>query len=173
MNALEENSNLAARAASLEDLVPILASAGASPADRLRALRSAVDGRIVFTTSFGIEDQAIAHWIFTSGLDIDVVTLDEPEFRPHVMARQFWHGWRHYGRPTLVTFNGRGLGPVGQFRDRDLAGRQPTVGALPLQCPGPILGVRLRLHAAQLRWTGRREPELSTGACAEVDQNGA
>lgn len=39
---------------------------------------------------------------------IDVAVLDEPQYRPHVIAQGFWQGWRHYGRPTLVTFNGRG-----------------------------------------------------------------
>lgn len=39
---------------------------------------------------------------------VDVVVLDEPEFRPHVITETFWHGWEAYGRPTLVTFNGRG-----------------------------------------------------------------
>lgn len=38
---------------------------------------------------------------------IDVVALDEPQFRPHVMTEYFWRGWECYGRPTLVTFNGR------------------------------------------------------------------
>ncbi|MCA9080421.1 MAG: 3'-5' exonuclease [Planctomycetaceae bacterium] len=38
----------------------------------------------------------------------DLTTLDDPEFRPWVMVRQFWQGWKHYGRPRLVTFNGRG-----------------------------------------------------------------
>jgi phosphoadenosine phosphosulfate reductase len=76
MNALEENSTTGTQSASLEDLVPVLASVGATPLERLQALRAAVPGRIVFTTSFGIEDQAIAHWIFTADLDIDVVTLD-------------------------------------------------------------------------------------------------
>jgi predicted PolB exonuclease-like 3'-5' exonuclease len=37
----------------------------------------------------------------------DLVTLDEPEFRPHVMTEHFWRGWEKYGRPTLVSFNGR------------------------------------------------------------------
>jgi phosphoadenosine phosphosulfate reductase len=76
MNALEENSPPQGVAASLQDLVPVLASAGASPSERLQALRATVPGRIVFTTSFGIEDQAITHMLFTSGLDMDVVTLD-------------------------------------------------------------------------------------------------
>ena len=40
---------------------------------------------------------------------LDVVALDEPEFRPHVMAENFWRGWECYHRPTLVSFNGRGF----------------------------------------------------------------
>jgi len=40
---------------------------------------------------------------------IDVVVLDEPEYRSHVMTEQFWRGWEVYKRPTLVTFNGRGF----------------------------------------------------------------
>jgi phosphoadenosine phosphosulfate reductase len=55
---------------------------GATPLERLRALRAAVTGRIVFTTSFGIEDQAIAHLIFTDKLDIEVVTLDTGRLFP-------------------------------------------------------------------------------------------
>ena len=39
---------------------------------------------------------------------IDIAVLDAPEFRPAVITRHFWAGYRHYGRPTLVTFNGRG-----------------------------------------------------------------
>lgn len=39
---------------------------------------------------------------------LDLVTLDAPEYRPAVIAKNFWQGWNHYGRPTLVTFNGRG-----------------------------------------------------------------
>jgi predicted PolB exonuclease-like 3'-5' exonuclease len=39
----------------------------------------------------------------------DVVLLDEPEFRPHVIAENFWRGWEKYRRPTLVSFNGRGF----------------------------------------------------------------
>lgn len=39
---------------------------------------------------------------------IDLKVLDAPEFRPHVITQHFWQGWRHYQRPTFVTFNGRG-----------------------------------------------------------------
>jgi predicted PolB exonuclease-like 3'-5' exonuclease len=40
---------------------------------------------------------------------IDLVVLDEPEFRPHVIVENFWRGWEKYRRPTLVSFNGRGF----------------------------------------------------------------
>jgi 3'-5' exonuclease len=44
---------------------------------------------------------------------MDVKNLDRPKFRPQVIARQFWNGWRkHLDRnrgdpPCFVTFNGR------------------------------------------------------------------
>ena len=37
----------------------------------------------------------------------DIVLLDEPEFRPHVIAEHFWRGWERYQAPTFVSFNGR------------------------------------------------------------------
>jgi len=44
--------------------------------ERLAAVRAQIPGRIVFTTSFSLEDQAIGHAIFSQQLPIDVVTLD-------------------------------------------------------------------------------------------------
>jgi predicted PolB exonuclease-like 3'-5' exonuclease len=38
---------------------------------------------------------------------IEIVSLDEPQHRSEVIAKQFWVGWERYGRPTWVTFNGR------------------------------------------------------------------
>lgn len=38
---------------------------------------------------------------------IDIVALDAPEYRPHIITRHFWEGWRAYKKPTLVSFNGR------------------------------------------------------------------
>ena len=38
----------------------------------------------------------------------DLTVLDAPLFRPEQITRRFWQGWEHYGRPTFVTFNGRG-----------------------------------------------------------------
>ena len=50
--------------------------------ERLAAIRSEIPGRVVFTTSFGLEDQAIAHAIFAQALVIDVVTLDTGRLFP-------------------------------------------------------------------------------------------
>ena len=38
---------------------------------------------------------------------VEIVALDEPEFRSHVITRHFWQGWEAYEQPTLVSFNGR------------------------------------------------------------------
>lgn len=38
---------------------------------------------------------------------VEIVSLDQPEHRPHVMTRHFWTGWEAYEQPTWVTFNGR------------------------------------------------------------------
>lgn len=49
---------------------------------RLKLVRDFIPGRIVFTTSFGIEDQLVTHSVFTQGLDIDVVTIDTGRLFP-------------------------------------------------------------------------------------------
>lgn len=40
---------------------------------------------------------------------VEVVTLDPPEYRPHVITEHFWRGWLSYNKPCLVSFNGRGF----------------------------------------------------------------
>ncbi len=37
----------------------------------------------------------------------EIVSLDAPEHRPHVITKHFWTGWEAYEQPTWVTFNGR------------------------------------------------------------------
>lgn len=46
------------------------------PVEALRGLASRFEGRIVFTTSFGIEDQVITDMIFKEEIPVKVVTLD-------------------------------------------------------------------------------------------------
>jgi phosphoadenosine phosphosulfate reductase len=75
-------------------------------AQRVAALRSIVPGRIVFTTSFGIEDQAIAHAIFTQDLAIDAVTLDTGRLFPETYEVWAWTE-RRYGRRIKAFCPGR------------------------------------------------------------------
>src|SRR5450759_3996783 len=55
---------------------------GKSIEERLEKLVSLFRGRIIFTTSFGIEDQVITHKIFSNNLAIEVVTLDTGRLFP-------------------------------------------------------------------------------------------
>src|SRR3984957_4658149 len=50
--------------------------------ERLAAIRRQIPGRVVFTTSFGLEDQAIAHAIFAQALAVNVATLDTGRLFP-------------------------------------------------------------------------------------------
>jgi phosphoadenosine phosphosulfate reductase len=64
---------------------------------RLAAIRNEVNGAIVFTTSFGLEDQAIAHAIFAQDLGIEIVTLDTGRLFPE--THQLWADTEQsYGR---------------------------------------------------------------------------
>lgn len=51
-------------------------TAGKEPAEALTALAHRFPGRIAFSTSFGVEDQVVAHYIFKNKLPIRVFTLD-------------------------------------------------------------------------------------------------
>jgi phosphoadenosine phosphosulfate reductase len=57
----------------------------ASPEDRLREIARAIKGRITFSTSLGLEDQAILHAIASSGAPIDVFTLDTGRHFPETL----------------------------------------------------------------------------------------
>lgn len=51
--------------------------------EKIKILAKGIEGRIVFSTSFGIEDQVITHAIFSQNLDeIDVFTLDTGRLFP-------------------------------------------------------------------------------------------
>ena len=56
--------------------------AGKSVADQLKSLISIFPGKVLLTTSFGIEDQVITHILFSNNLDIKVVTLDTGRLFP-------------------------------------------------------------------------------------------
>jgi phosphoadenosine phosphosulfate reductase len=57
-----------------------------SPADRLTVLARNVAGPLVFTTSFGLEDQALTHLIVASGIPCRFATLDTGRLFPETHA---------------------------------------------------------------------------------------
>lgn len=59
--------------------------------------------------TFQIPTAVVIAKVAADGSLVDLVSLDEPQFRPHVMASHFWKGWERYDHPTWVTFNGRGF----------------------------------------------------------------
>jgi len=74
-----------------------------SAADRIRLLRDSIDGRLVFTTSFGIEDQAILEMIVRNNIDIDVVTLDTGRLFPETYS--LWAQTEsHFGRRIRAVY---------------------------------------------------------------------
>ncbi|WAJ27747.1 phosphoadenylyl-sulfate reductase [Antarcticirhabdus aurantiaca] len=73
------------------------------PAGRLALLAERIPGRVVFTTSLGIEDQMITHLIFSNRLKIEVKTLDTGRLFPETYTL-----WRkteeQYGRRIKALY---------------------------------------------------------------------
>jgi phosphoadenosine phosphosulfate reductase len=57
-------------------------TAGLSPVEALKALAAQFPGEIVFSTSFGWEDQVITHMIFANNIPIKVFTLETGRLFP-------------------------------------------------------------------------------------------
>jgi len=57
--------------------------------DRITAVRAAIEGPVAFSTSLGIEDQAVTHAIAASGADIDIFTLDTGRHFPETLDTLF------------------------------------------------------------------------------------
>jgi phosphoadenylyl-sulfate reductase (thioredoxin) len=91
-------NELTAKAAALAQ-----AFAGLSPAERITHLRRELAGKIVFTTSFGLEDQAILHLLAGQANDTEVVTLDTGRLFPETYA--LWaQTERRYGRRIRAVY---------------------------------------------------------------------
>ena len=75
---------------------------------RYRAELMAETGRDVLPVTFMLPISVAVAKVDANYRLMDLAVLDSPQFRPHVIARHFWQGWNAYGRPTLVSFNGRG-----------------------------------------------------------------
>ncbi len=94
----ELEQELAKRAIDLEGTLADLDVTG-----RLAGFREKVIGRVVFTTSFGLEDQVILHHICAAGLDIYLVTLDTGRLFPETYAT--WEETEaQYGRRIRAVY---------------------------------------------------------------------
>ena len=77
--------------------------AGKTPLERLVLLAGSVEGRRVFTTSLGIEDQMLTHLIFENALPFEVVTLDTGRLFPETYA--LWQKTEErYGRRIKAKY---------------------------------------------------------------------
>ncbi len=75
---------------------------------KYRAELMAQKGNDVLPTTFMLPAAVAVGKVNAKFRLLDVTLLDAPDYRPHEITRRFWQGWTHYGKPTLVTFNGRG-----------------------------------------------------------------
>src|SRR6187549_3523187 len=81
-----------------------------SPADAVRRYRDELLAKYetdFIPYTFQIPVSVVVAKVAADFRLIDVVALDEPQFRPHIITQHFWKGWEAYKRPTLVSFNGR------------------------------------------------------------------
>jgi phosphoadenosine phosphosulfate reductase len=70
---------------------------------RLVETRAAVQGRIAFSTSLGLEDQALLHAIAATGADIDVFTLDTGRHFPETLETIARSEQRYGRRIRLIS----------------------------------------------------------------------
>ena len=59
---------------------------GLTAAERVARFREAITGRVVLTTSFGLEAQVILHLIAEQDIDVDIATLDTGRLFPETYA---------------------------------------------------------------------------------------
>lgn len=79
---------------------------GLTTEESIRKLVSIHPGKIIFTTSFGIEDQVITHMIFSNDLPVEVATLDTGRLFPETY-KVFAETVTKYRKKITVCFPDR------------------------------------------------------------------
>jgi phosphoadenosine phosphosulfate reductase len=122
---------------------------------RLKAAREAVAGRLAFTTSFGLEDQAIVHAIFAQDLDVDVVTLETGRLFPE--THQVWaETEEHYGK-RIRAFAPDGLSVEKLLAEQGIGGFRSSIAARQACCHVRKVAPLARALASAEGWiTGLR-----------------
>jgi phosphoadenosine phosphosulfate reductase len=95
--------------------------------ERLAAARACIAGRVVFTTSFGLEDQAIVHAIFSQKLSLEVATLDTGRLFPETY--EVWAATeRRYGT-RIAAFTPDRVGVEALIARQGVDGMRSSVAA--------------------------------------------
>jgi phosphoadenosine phosphosulfate reductase len=71
--------------------------------DQLKTIAEIFPDEVVFTSSFGIEDQVISHFIFENDIPVDVVTLDTGRLFPQTY-KVFNETIKRFGKKINVYF---------------------------------------------------------------------
>ena len=71
--------------------------------EQLKIIAEIFPGKVVFTSSFGIEDQVISHMIFENDIQVDVATLDTGRLFPQTY-KVFSETIKRYGKKINVYF---------------------------------------------------------------------
>ena len=83
---------------------------GLSPEDAIKRYHQELmedKGTTFVPLTFQIPIAVVVAKVSRSFKLIDIVSLDAPKYRPHVITENFWRGWELYQQPQWVTFNGR------------------------------------------------------------------
>jgi phosphoadenosine phosphosulfate reductase len=71
--------------------------------DQLKTLAEIFPDKVLFTSSFGIEDQVISHLIFENDIPVDVATLDTGRIFPQT-HKVFNETFKRYQKEIIVYF---------------------------------------------------------------------
>lgn len=152
-------------------LASILADLG--PIERVRQLRMAVPGEIVFTTSFGLEDQVLTHLVAESGAVITFATLDTGRLFPETY--NLWQETEARYRIRIVAYAPRHDAAENYIADRGINGFYASLEARKACCNiRKVEPLRRALRGASGWITGLRADQSANRAAAsliEHDQN--
>lgn len=79
---------------------------GMSEEDKLRMLAKIFPGKILFTTSFSIEDQVLSHMIFENDIPVDITTIDTGRLF-HETYKVFNETVKRYNKKIKISFPDR------------------------------------------------------------------
>lgn len=130
---------------------------------RLAAIRTHISGRIVFTTSFGLEDQAIAHAVFSQALAIDVATLDTGRLFPE--THDVWAATERRYRTRIIAFTPAHDGLEALLARQGIDGLRSSIAARLACCAVRKVGPLERALEGSAAWiTGIRAEQSADRA---------